>query len=108
MARKKKMDKLSQDAADALAASMSYGKWKSMQRDSETPGKTAQAKAPISKETLMCKWCCKPFMPKTKRVQLYCSDDCQAAAYRARNREKIAAHYKEWKNRKEQLNESNA
>ena len=106
MARKEP-DRLSLESSAAIAAGMSYGKWKEMQKSPVTIEKTAQKKKPTA-DMLICKWCGEPFMPKTKRAQLYCRESCQEAAYRARNKQKIAAQYKDWKNRKEQRNESNA
>lgn len=104
MARKKKMDKLSQDAADALAAGMSYGKWKAMQKVPVTPVIT-ETKIPDG--WLVCKWCGKPFKPKTKRSQDYCEAYCQKAAYNEKNREKINAYQKKWEKKRAEASKLN-
>ena len=75
-------DKLAQDAAAALAAGMSYGKWKAMQN----PVKIE--KPPLPDDWRLCAWCGKPFKLKTKRKKLYCDSHCQQSAQRARDREK--------------------
>ena len=82
---KKKMDKLSQDAAAAKAAGMSYGKWKAMQ------GEQPIRKDPEVPETWkICQYCGKPFKPTTKRPQLYCEAYCGTRAYYERERLKKA------------------
>ena len=86
MARKKEMDNLAKDAAAALAAGMSYGKWKAMQGYSEL-----KKKDEIPEGWRACKHCGKPFKPINK--QIYCEFACQKAAqkeqmkaYKIRNR----------------------
>jgi hypothetical protein len=92
MAKKKVMDKLAQDAAAALAAGMSYGKWKAMQ------GTVVIEKIEkIPEGWRACKRCGKPFMVKNfGKRQMYCELACQKAAQRERDKDKIRAHYREY------------
>lgn len=69
MAKKKELDKLSQDVAAAHAAHMSYGRWKAAQPPSEK-------KTPEGLKA--CKRCGKLFKPRT--TQVYCNDECQYLA----------------------------
>lgn len=85
MARKKKPDKLAQDAAAARAAGMSYGKWKALQSE------PVKEKKGIPEGWLVCKYCGKPFKPKVKRNQIYCEAYCQAEAQKERDRQRAAA-----------------
>lgn len=84
MARKKEMDNLSKDAAAALAAGMSYGKWKAMQR----PVTFEKA---IPDGWQVCPQCGKAFKPKIKNNQIYCEIGCQRAAEVERRRKKREA-----------------
>jgi hypothetical protein len=96
MARKKEPDKLAQDAAAALAAGMSYGKWKAMQE----PVKIEKKAEEIPEGWLICKQCGKPFKPKTYRKQKYCEMSCQQAAQKERDRGKYNGYYREYQARK--------
>ena len=79
MPKKKKMDKLSKEASMALAAGMSYGKWKAMQ----TPVKIV----PVVQEHF-CLNCGKKII-SGKSIK-YCDEVC-ASRYRAKlHREKVA------------------
>ena len=94
MARKKKEpDKLAQDAAAALAAGMSYGKWKAMQ----DPVKIVKK---IPEGWRVCLWCGKAFKPKTRGPQKYCEAVCQSRASYARSRQKNIERVLEWRGRK--------
>ena len=97
MARKKEMDNLAKDAAAALAAGMSYGKWKAMQ------GYTEVKKADeIPKGWRACKVCGKIFKPTNK--QIYCEYACQKTA----QKEQIKAYKQRNKGKeREEKNESN-
>ena len=94
---KKKMDKLAWENAQALAANMSYGKWKAMQKPI----------VPIVTDTLPdgwkeCEYCGKRFQPKKTKRQKYCNEDCQQKGYYEACRAKIIARNKEYRlNRKE-------
>lgn len=109
-AKKKEMDKQAKDAAAALAAGMSYGRWKAMQDfpvviEKET-GKilvldkavVAEKKAEeIPESWRICKRCGKPFNPnKYGKRQMYCEYECQRAAQRERDREKMREHYRKY------------
>lgn len=77
-------DKLSQDAAAARAANMSYGKWKGLHPQVNT------VKHEPPKEYKICEYskCGKPYIPTCARPQKYCSAFCCTAASRERSREK--------------------
>ena len=82
MAKKKKApDKLAQDAAAALAAGMTYGKWKAMNSHPVTIEKK------IPDGWRVCEWCGKPFRPSTKSNKRFCEVYCQKEAYHARRRQ---------------------
>ena len=75
MAQKREMDNLAKDAAAALAANMSYGKWKAMQGE---PVKTEKS---IPEGWCICKRCGKPFKPrKYNGRKIYCDVNCQREA----------------------------
>lgn len=85
MARKKKEpDKLAQDAAAALAAGMSYGKWKALH---SSPVKIEKK---IPEGWLVCQYCGKAFKPTTRRPQKYCELACQKQASDERYRKRKA------------------
>ena len=94
MAKKtKEMDNLAKDAAAALAAGMSYGKWKAMQ-ENPVPVKK---KEELQEGWRACKRCGKHFqVKKYSKRQMYCEYDCQKAAQRERDKEKIREHYREY------------
>lgn len=84
MAKKKKEpDKLAQDAAAALAAGMSYGKWKGLQ----PPVKIEKE---IPEGWKICEYCGKPYKPTTGRPQKYCEANCTNKAFQERHKQKIA------------------
>lgn len=68
------MDQLSQDAAAALAAGMTYGKWKALQ------GERPETEKKIPEGWQICAHCGKPFKPTTWRKQIYCESYCQKSA----------------------------
>ena len=74
MAKNNKQDKLAQESAMALAAGMSYGKWKAMQSCKEIK-RTDQ-----SSNWRICEWCGKPFMLKTNRNHVKCIE-CRRMEY---------------------------
>jgi hypothetical protein len=82
MARKREMDNLAKDAAAALAAGMSYGKWKAMQ------GETRIKKPDeLPDGWYICKNCGKPFKPgKYNGRKIYCELNCQREAARKRQK----------------------
>lgn len=82
MARKKKqMDKLAWENSQALAAGMSYGKWKAMQ----DPVKIVK-KDVVPDGWKVCEYCKKPFKPKTKGKQRFCDLYCREEAYKEKMR----------------------
>lgn len=96
MARKKKqMDKLAWENSLALAAGMSYGKWKAMQapvqivKKDETPDGWRE-----------CEYCGSKF--KARRNQRFCDYYCQERAYHSKNREAINAHAKMLRDKKKE------
>lgn len=95
MDNKKEPDRLAQEAAAALAASMSYGKWKGLQYERDKEAQSREKKIPEG--WLICKYCGKPFKPKTKRSQFYCEAVCQMEAQKQRDREKLASYKREWR-----------
>lgn len=84
MAKKKEHDKLSSEVAMALAAGMSYGKWKAMQ----TPVKIEPKKNPIGIETQRCAWCGAEFTSYDNRNRKYCGDRCRMLRDKAYSRQK--------------------
>lgn len=74
MARKKKMDKLSQEVAMAHAAGMSYGRWKAMQE----PVKIVKPDT-LPEGWKKCEECGKPF--KSGKGKKFCDEVCRRTAY---------------------------
>ena len=87
MARKKQPDKLSQEVSQALAAGMSYGKWKAMQAPVEIPKKPPKE----CFTTQVCLNCGCEFVRYDRVKRKYCGDRCRDAYYqrsrRARERD---------------------
>lgn len=96
MAKKKPMDKLSQDAAKALACNMSYGKWKAMQEP------TPIAPKAIPEGWAVCKRCGRVFKPTIKRPQKYCDIICQTQAYYYNNQEKLKEYNADYKKKRKE------
>jgi len=78
MARRKEPDKLSQEVSKALAAGMSYGKWKAMQEP-------VKIEKQIPEGWKVCSWCKKAFKPN-RANQIYCEPHCRNEATAARQR----------------------
>lgn len=77
MAKKNKPDKLARENAQALAAGMSYGKWKALQP--VTPIKPKRpAEAYIER---VCVQCGCTFVCYNKKERKYCGDRCRNKAY---------------------------
>ena len=91
--KKKEMDNLAKDAAAALAAGMSYGKWKAMQAYEQSKKQTTEPEPGWK----VCKHCGKFFKPRSYRPQIYCDYDCQHDAARQRHNENLKAQYRERK-----------
>ena len=84
MAKKKEMDKLSQEVSKALAAGMSYGKWKALQ----TPVKIEPKPDPFKLPTCTCAYCGTEFVPTDNRYRKYCGTRCKRLANSKMAREK--------------------
>lgn len=96
MAKKKKeMDNLAKDAASALAAGMSYGKWKALQENPVPEKKTDE----IPEGWKTCKRCGKPFNPKSK-TQKYCEALCQIETAKEKDRERHNKRMQQYRERK--------
>ena len=80
--KKKEPDKLAQDAAAALAAGMTYGKWKAMQSVQEK-----KEEEPLPPGRKICPWCNKPFEPPHLQRK-YCCDKCKEEALREYHRKR--------------------
>jgi hypothetical protein len=92
---RKKVDKLAQDASKAIAAGMSYGKWKAMQQ----PVKTENG---LPEGWKICPQCGKKF--KAGKNKKFCEAYCRNMAYYDKEREIEKARYyrnKEQNNGKE-------
>ena len=81
----KKPDKLAQDVSKAIAAKMSYGKWKAMQEP-------VKLEKQIPEGWLVCEYCGRAFKPKTKKSQRFCEVECQKQAYVEKKREYMARY----------------
>lgn len=90
MAKKKEMDNLARDAAAALAANMSYGKWKAL-----NPNTKDKCDEPLPQDSPTCQECGQPFRPRSYVKQKYCCVECQRASANRRFREN---HEDYWKN----------
>lgn len=98
----KEPDQLAKDAAAALAAGMTYGKWKGLQHEQAKKKEPHLPKKEIPEKEIpegwcICQHCGKPFEPKDKRKKKYCDDPCRVAEYQKRNREKLNAYIREWR-----------
>lgn len=69
--RNKQPDKLSVEVSMAIAANMSYGKWKAMQKPDIKP------KPQPKGEPCVCKECGKVFIKPKRNNRVYCSDECR-------------------------------
>ena len=91
MARKKP-DKLAQDVSKAIAAGMSYGKWKAMQ-----PLVTTEKELPEGWK--ICPQCGKRF--KSSQGKKYCEEYCRKMAYSIKESEQKRKRYHRLKGLKE-------
>ena len=80
MEKKNKPDKLAQEAAQALAAGMSYGKWKALQPRVEIDP------IAIPAGFRACEYCGKAFV--AKQGKRFCDNECRMIAYKARTKQK--------------------
>lgn len=91
------MDRLSRDSCAALAAGMSYGKYKALHPHTEGPDGIENI--PRARVEIKCAWCGAIVMTKDKRRK-YCSVSCMQNASKKRVRE-------EYENRRRAKNGSN-
>lgn len=100
MAKKKEMDKLAKDAAAALAAGMSYGKWKAMHGNT-----MPEKKEEIPDGWKVCPRCGKLYKPKrfSNSRQIYCEIGYQKAAQREKDRGKYNEYYRKYQAKKRAL-----
>jgi hypothetical protein len=89
MAKKREPDRLDIESSAAIAAGMSYGKWKAMQ------GEVEIEKPPLPSDWRVCAWCGTPLKLKNKRPKLYCEVYCQRLASGARQDERRRQKAKE-------------
>jgi Tfp pilus assembly protein PilE len=72
----KESDKLAQEVSQAIAAGMSYGRWKAMQ-----PAVEIQKKPSVfEQQYLTCAYCGCQFVDSMGRRMKYCGDRCKARA----------------------------
>ena len=95
MAKKREMDNLAKDAAAALAAGMSYGKWKALQENPVHKKKTDE----IPEGWKACIRCGKPFKPKAI-TQKYCEIACQREVAMEKDRERHNERQRQYRERK--------
>lgn len=100
MAKKKEMDNLAKDAAAALAAGMSYGRWKAMQDKPVVIDKPKTDELPEGWK--VCPFCGKRFKPNKygNGRQVYCCVEHQRAALRERNKDEYKEYYRSYMERK--------
>lgn len=89
MAKNKAPDKLAQESTMAIAAGMSYGKWKAMQEPVKIPKRDPYADLPPEKKRSTCAWCGKSFIQSRNGKQIYCELYCQRMANYERKRQRI-------------------
>lgn len=94
MAKKKEMDKLSREVAQALACGMSYGRWKALQPIAPVVPKK------IPDGWRACECCGKPF--KSVQGKRFCDPTCRSKAYESRAKEIQKTWYIKNKERKAQ------
>ena len=78
------IDRLSAESSMALAAGMSYGKWKAMQN----PVKIIPTPKPNEMKCI-CELCGKEFIQYDRRARKYCSTSCKNAIAYERKKERI-------------------
>ena len=103
MAKKREMDNLAKDAAAALAAHMSYGKWKAMQDNPVAVKK----KDETPENWKVCPHCGKSFKPREKTRQIYCELYCQQQAQALKRSEKNCERQKRYRERRKAERQQN-
>ena len=87
------VDLLAIEAAAALKAGMSYGRWKAM-------GGKVEAEWQLPDGWKICKHCKTPFKPKKAVRQTYCNPDCQYEAQKEKDRERKREYARVYQARK--------
>lgn len=93
---KREMDNLAKDAAAALKAGMSYGRWKALHPNT----KDIEEEPAVPEGLPICKHCGKPFKPKSYRKQVYCEYECQQAALKERDNTRNKERHRAYMERK--------
>ena len=79
---KKPPDNLSIESSKAIAAGMTYGKWKALQSegliDSTDHVEDSQK---VSADVLICQYCGNPIYGEIGRGRMYCTKHCAGKAY---------------------------
>lgn len=78
MAKTKQPDKLSIEATQALAAGMSYGKWKALGIQADTKQKQEKDDSEYKR---ICYQCGKEFIRYHKKFVKFCSYECRCKAH---------------------------
>lgn len=96
MAKKKELDNLSKDMIRCKADGFGchYGQWKVSNWNTKD-----RVEEITPQGWLICKYCGKPFKPRTKRKQLYCEAVCQSQAQREKRKEYYRNYSKAWRER---------
>ena len=89
------MDNLTKQAVLARRAGVSYGKWMAMNAPAEIEKK-------IPEGWPICKYCKKPFKPRSKRQRVFCDVVCQQQEYYETHREEKLAYMRKHKNGRSQ------
>ena len=96
MASYEGVDILAIEAAAALKAGMSYGKWKAM-------GGKVETEEQLPDGWKICKHCKTPFKPKKGVRQSYCNPDCQYEAQKEKDRERKREYARAYKAKKKAM-----
>ena len=100
MAKGKELDKLSRDMIECEKAGYGchYGAWYAATHPIKTVPAvpTVPTEKPIPEGWLVCQWCGKPFMPKTKKKQKFCEPMCRYEYDKEKYKAYRASYKKEW------------
>lgn len=93
------MDNLARDSSMAIAAGMSYGKWKALHPHTSgiIPERPKEKEKKNTKPVRLCRWCGKEIPASAHGGRKYCDADCQYAGQLRRSNER----YRVMKGRKE-------
>lgn len=82
------MDRLAKDAAEALKAGVTYGKYKALHPITETPETPEQPLKDGVKIWRICEHCGKQYFNTKNNGSKYCGVKCKETAYRLRAKER--------------------